>query len=138
HDGQAQEHECAGNRSPRGHSKKSQARTDGNKLSDQRQEIADAQVDHGEPTPKWPKAVEDQFRMTAMRSGTETHGHLLYDNGHAKRENDERDEEPNSKPCPGRGIGNHAGAVVLSKHHENSGSDEQPQQTKPREDPSLG
>jgi hypothetical protein len=33
HYGQAQEHECATDCSPRGHAKKSQARTDGNKLS---------------------------------------------------------------------------------------------------------
>src|SRR6266404_2354270 len=69
-----------------------------------------------------PKAVKDQYRVTAMRGGTETHGHLLYDNGHTKRENDEGDEEPNSKPRARRGVGNHTWAVVLPKHHENSGA----------------
>ena len=45
HDSQAQEHECTANRGPWGKTKKTQACPNGNKLSDQRQEIADAQVD---------------------------------------------------------------------------------------------
>src|ERR1700719_1965619 len=122
HHGQAQEHKCASDRRPSGHAKKSQARANGDKLGDQSQEIADAQVDHGEPTPERPKAVKDQFRVSAMRGGTETHGHFLYDDGHTKRENDEGDEEPNSKPRARRGVGNHTWAVVLPKHHENSGA----------------
>jgi hypothetical protein len=62
----------------------------------------------------------------------------LYNDCHAKRENDEGDEESNSKPCAGRGVGNHTWAVVLSKHHENSGSDEQPQQAKLGKETPLG
>src|SRR5208337_5597345 len=103
-------------------SKKSQPGANGNELGDQRQEVADAQVDHGEPAPKRPKAVKDQFRMTAMRGGAQTHGHLLYDDGHAKRKHDKGKEESDSKPRARRGVGNHAGAVVLPKHHEDSGS----------------
>src|SRR5271169_4849701 len=121
--GQTQEQERTDDRSPRGHAKKSQACTDGNKLGDQRQEIADAQVNHREPAPERAEAVKDQFRMTAMSGGTETHGHLLYDDCHTKRKNNEGNEESNSKPCARRGVGNHARAIVLSKHHENSGSD---------------
>src|ERR1700693_654403 len=133
HHGQAQEYECASDRRPRGHTEKSQACPDGYKLGDQRQEITDAQVDHGEPAPKWPKAVKDQFRVAAVSGGTQTHGHFLYDDSHATGEHDEGNEEPNPKPRARRGIGNHAWAVVLSQHHENSGSDEQPQKTEPGE-----
>ena len=136
--GRTQEHERAEDRSPRGHAKKSQACADGNELGDQRQKVADAQVDHGEPAPKRPKAVKDQFRMAAMRGGSQAHGHLLYDDGHAKRKNDEGDEESNSKPRARRGVGNHAGAVVLSQHDEDSGPDQQPQQTELREGAPLG
>ena len=43
---------------------------------------------------------------------------------------------PNRAPC--RGVGNHTWAVVLSEHHKNSGSDEQPQQAEPGEGTPLG
>src|SRR5438105_2439765 len=56
------------NREPRGHAKKSKACTNSNKFGDKGQEVADSQVDHGEPAPKRSKAVKDQFCMTAMRS----------------------------------------------------------------------
>src|ERR1700719_2075896 len=138
HHGQAQEHKRASDRRQTGHAKKSQARANGDTLGDQSQEIADAQVDHGEPTPERPKAFKDQFRVSAMRGGTETHGHFLYDDGHAKREDDEGDEEPNSKSRARRCVGNHTRAVILTQHDKNSRSDKQPQQAKPGEETSLG
>ena len=76
--------------------------------------------------------------MTAMSGGTETHRHFLYDDCHAKREHNEGNEESASKPCARRGLGKHAGAVVLSQHNENSRSEEQPQQMEPGKDTPLG
>jgi hypothetical protein len=136
--GRAQEHKCTSDSSPRRNAKESQSGTDGNELGDQRQEIANAQVDHGEPAPKRPKAVKDQLRMTVVRGGTQPHGNLLYDDCHAKRENDEGNEEPNSKSRARCSVGNHAWAVVLSQHDENSGSYEQPQQAELGEGTPLG
>ena len=76
--------------------------------------------------------------MAAMSGGTQPHGHLLYDDRHAECQNHEGNEESDSKSCARRRVGNHAGAVVLSKHHENSRSNEQPQETEFGEGPSLG
>ena len=94
----------------------SKAGADGDELGDQREEVADHEVDHGEPSPEGAEAVEDEFGVTAVRGGTEAHGHFLHDAGHDEREDHEGEEETNAVAGSGGGVGEHAGAVVFAEH----------------------
>src|SRR5438309_510246 len=85
--------EGAENRGPWRHAKKSKAGANGDKFCDERQEIADSEIDHREPAPERPKSVENQFGMAAMRGGAETHGHFLNDDRHNEGEHNKRDKE---------------------------------------------
>jgi hypothetical protein len=50
-------------------------------------------------------------------------GHFLDYDGHAEREGDEGEEEADAEPGAGGGVGEHAGAVVLSEHDQDAGAD---------------
>src|ERR1017187_4294558 len=106
----------------------SKAGADGDELGDQREEVADHEVDHGEPSPEGAEAVEDEFGVTAVRGGTEAHGHFLNDAGHQEGQNDEGQEETDAETSSRGGVRQHAGAVAFSQHDEEAGADEQPQQ----------
>ena len=106
----------------------SQAGADGDELGDQGEKVADHEVDHREPSPERTEAVEDEFGVSAMGGGAEAHGHFLNDAGHDEGEDDEGKEEADAVAGSGGGIGQHAGAVVLSEHDEDAGTDEQPEQ----------
>src|ERR1035437_6752567 len=93
HQGDEEDDPCTEDGDGRGHAEESQASADGNELGDQSEEVADHEVDHGEPSPEGAEAVEDEFGVTAMRGGAETHGHLLHDAGHDKGEDYEGEEE---------------------------------------------
>ena len=110
-------------------SEETEAGADGDELGDEREEVADAEVDHGEPSPERTEAVEDEFGVAAMGSGAEADGHFLDDDGHAEGEGDEGEEKTDAELGAGSGVGEHAGAVVLSEHDEDAGADEQPQET---------
>ena len=69
-----------------------EAGADGDELGDESEEVADAEVDHGEPSPEGAEAVEDEFGVAAMGGGAEADGHFLDDDGHAEGEGDEGDE----------------------------------------------
>src|SRR5271170_3859694 len=100
-------------RGPGADSEETQAGADGDELGDESEEVADAEVDHGEPSPEGAEAVEDEFGVTAMGSGAEADGHFLDDDGHAEGEGDEGDEESDAELGAGGGVGKHAGAVVF-------------------------
>ena len=106
----------------------SEAGADGDELGDQREKVADHEVDHGEPSPEGSEAVEDEFGVSAMSGGAEAHRHFLDDAGHDEGEDDERQEEPDAEARAGRGIRQHAGPVVFAEHDQDAGADEQPQQ----------
>src|SRR5579863_2371066 len=113
---------------PGGNSEEAEAGADGDELGDQREEVADAEVEHGEPSPEGAEAFEDEFGVAAMGGGAEADGHLLYDDCHAEGESDEGDEEADAEARAGGGVGEHAGAVVFSEHDEDAGADQQPQE----------
>ena len=115
-----------------------EAGADGDELGDQSEEVADAEVDHGEPSPEGTEAVEDEFGVSAMGGGAEADGHFLDDDGHAEGEDDEGKEESDAEFGAGGGVGEHAGAVVFAQHDEDAGTDEQPQQARFRGKAALG
>ena len=106
----------------------SEAGADGDELGDQREEVADHEVDHREPSPEGAEAVEDEFGVTAVGGGAETHGHFLHDAGHEEREDYEGKEEADAVAGSGGGVRQHAGAVVFAEHDEDAGTDEQPEE----------
>src|SRR5579872_2402826 len=129
-------HECGveddegdGDGCPGGDAEKSQASADGDELSDEGEEIADGEVDHGEPSPEGAEALEDEFGVAAVGGGAEADSHFLNDDCHAEGEDDEGKEEADAEPGTSGGVGEHAGAVVLSEHNEDAGTDEEPEQT---------
>jgi hypothetical protein len=69
--------------------------------------------------------------VTAVSSGAEADRHLLHDASHYEREDDEGEEEAHTETRAGRGIGEHAGAVVFAEHDEDTGADEEPEQARP-------
>ncbi len=98
-------------------------------FGDEGEEVADAEVDHREPSPERTEAIEDEFGVAAMGSGAEANGHFLHDDGHAEGEGDKGNEETDTELGAGSGVGEHAGAVILPEHDEDAGADEQPQET---------
>ena len=120
------------NRSPRRNAEESQPRANGDELCDQRQKIADPQVDHREPSPERPEPLEDQLRMSTMRRRAQPHRHFLDHQRHPKRQHHEREEESNSELRARRRVRQHAGPIVLAQHHQNARPDQQPQQPRPR------
>ncbi len=101
-------------RDPGRDAEETEAGADGDELGDESEEVADAEVDHGEPSPEGTEALEDEFGVSAMGGGAEADGHFLDDDGHAEREGDEGEEESDAELGAGGGVGEHAGAVVLS------------------------
>ena len=73
-----------------------------------------------------------------MGGGAEADGHFLDDDGHAKRQGDEGDEEADAELGAGGGVGEHAGAVVLSQHDEDTGTHQQPEQTRVGGEAAMG
>src|SRR5271163_1003825 len=73
-----------------------------------------------------------------MGGGAEADGHLLDDDRHAKCQDNKREEEADTEPGTGSGIGKHAGAIILSQHDEDTGADEQPQQASSGGEAALG
>jgi hypothetical protein len=69
---------------------------------------------HGEPSPERTEALEDEFGVSTMGGSAEANGHLLDRDGHAKGEGDEGKEESDAEFCASGGVGEHAGAIVLS------------------------
>ena len=126
------------NRGPRGHPEEAQAGAYGNELGDERQEVPDSQVDHGEPSPERPEAVEDQLGMSAMGGRTQADRHLLDHDRHAKCEEHKRNEKTDAKLRARGGIGKHAGPVILSQHDQHARPNQQPQQSRPGEEATLG
>ena len=106
-----------------------EAGADGDEFGDESEEVADAEIDHGEPSPEGTEAIEDEFGVAAMGSGAEADGHFLDDDGHAKGEDDEREEESDAELGAGGGVGEHAGAVIFAEHDEDAGTGEQPEET---------
>ena len=77
-----EEDQGAQHRQPRGYSKEAEAGTDGNEFGDQREKIADSEIDHGKPSPEGTEAFEDEFGMAPMGSRAQANSHLLNDNCH--------------------------------------------------------
>src|ERR1700736_4960953 len=100
HQSRVQDDQRNEDRHPRRNAKETQPRTYGDELSDKSEEVSNGQVDHRKPTPERPEAVEDQFGVSSVSGGTETHSHLLHNNGHAERENDERNKKSDAKLRP--------------------------------------
>ena len=117
---------------------KSEAGADGDELGDQREEVADHEIDHGEPSPEGTEAIEDEFGMTAMSGGAEAHSHFLNDAGHEEGEHDEGQEEADAEARSGSGVGEHAGAIIFAEHDENARTDEQPEEAGARPESALG
>src|SRR5208283_618687 len=111
---------------PGADSEETEASADGDEFGDECEKVADAEVDHREPSPERAEAIEDEFGVAAMGRGAEAHGHFLDDDGHAEGEGDEGDEESDTELGAGGGVGEHAGAVILSEHDEDTGADQQP------------
>ena len=125
----------AGNhRGPRRHAEKAKAGSYGDELSDQSQEVPNAQVDQREPSPERPKALEDQFGMTTMRCHPKPHRHFLNNDGHREGEHDKWKEEANAELRARGSVRQHTGPIVLAQHDEDSRPNQQPQQaqTRPR------
>ncbi len=138
HERGVEDHERDEDRGPGRHSEEAEAGADGDELGDQREEVADAEVDHGEPSPEGTEALEDEFGVSAMGGGAEADGHFLDDDCHAKGEGDKWEEEAYAELGAGGGVGEHAGAVVLSQHDEDAGADQQPQQARSRGKAAVG
>ena len=103
--------------------KESQAGANRDELGDQRQKIADHQVDHREPSPERAEAVENQLGMAAVRGRAQADSHLLYDACHQEGENHEGQEEADAETGSGRSVREHARPVILSEHDQNPGAD---------------
>src|SRR5437588_3637067 len=78
HECQIQNGESAENRGPWRHAKKSKAGANGDKFCDERQEIADSEIDHREPAPERPKSEKNQFgRSEEHTSELQSHSDLV-------------------------------------------------------------
>ena len=133
------EHQQRGqDRNRRPHAEESEPGADGDELRDQRQKVADHQVDHREPAPERTEAIEDQLGVPAMSGRAQTHGHFLHHASHEECEHHERQEKTDAESRPGRRIRQHAGTIILSKHHQNAGANEQPEQPQPRPESAPG
>src|SRR5579863_1251009 len=107
-------------------SEKAQTSPNADEFRDESEKIAENQITHGEKAPKFSEAIEDQFGVAAMRDGSEAHRHFLDDEAHNKSEHDEGNEEADAVARAVRGVGQHAGGIVLAKKDENSRADQQP------------
>ena len=107
---------------------KSKTGADADKFGDQRQEISQHQVAHGEEAPEFSEAVEDKFGMAAMSDRTQAHGHFLHDEADQECEHDEGKEKADAKTRAGGGIRKHAGRVIFAEENQYSRADEQPEQ----------
>ena len=112
----------------RTHAEKAQAGAYADELRDQSEKISEDQIAHGEKAPEFSEAIEDEFGVAAMSDGAEAHRHFLHDESHHKSEHDERNEKADAVARAVRGIGKHAGSVVLTEENEHSGADQKPQQ----------
>ncbi len=101
---------------------------DRDELSDQRDQVGEQQVAGSEPTPELSVALQDQLAISAVGDCSHAHAHLLADDRHQERDDDERQEESDSVHGAGGGVGDHAWTVVLPQHRQDSRPDEQPQQ----------
>src|SRR5580693_3521345 len=97
HQSRVQDDQRNQDRYPRRHAKETQPCAYGNELRNKSEEVPDGQIDHRKPSPERPKAVEDQFGVSAMSRGPETDSHLLHNNGHAESENNERNKKSDAK-----------------------------------------
>jgi hypothetical protein len=113
--------------SPGRDSEETEAGADGDELRDESEEVSDAEVDHGKPSPEGAEAVEDKFGVSAMRGGSEADGHFLDNDRHAKCQSHKRQEKTDAEFGARRGVGEHAGAVILPKHDEDARTDQQPE-----------
>ncbi len=128
HECDGEHHERTKDCNRRSHSEESQPGADGDKLRDQRQEIAHHEVDHREPTPERAKAIEDQLGVSAMSGRAQANGHFLHHASHEECQHNERHKETDAEPRPGRRISHHAGTVIFAQHYQDAGPDEQPEQ----------
>src|SRR5689334_16440281 len=85
------------NRDPGPHSEKSQPRADTDEFRDQSQKVSQHQIAHGEKSPEFAEAIENQFRMTAVCYGSQANRHLLNHEPHHEGENDERQKKSHTK-----------------------------------------
>ena len=130
HERGVEDDECEEDGEPGRHPKESETGADGDEFGDEGEEVADAEVDHGKPSPEGAEALEDEFGMAAMGGGAEADGHFLDDDGHAEGEGDEGDEKTDAEFGAGGGVGEHAGPVVFAEHDEDAGADEQPEKAR--------
>jgi hypothetical protein len=97
---------------------------DGDEFGDEREQVADREVGHCEAAPTRAETIDDQFGVAATRRDSDAHDHLLHDVCQNERQDDEREEEADAERCAGHRVGQHAGAVVLAEHHEDTGPGE--------------
>ena len=112
----------------RTNTEEAQPRAHPDELRDQRQEISQDQIAHGEESPKFAEAIEDQFGVSAVRDGAQSHRHFLHHESHDKRKHHKRYEESNSEARTIRRVRKHAGRIVLAQKHQHARSHQQPQQ----------
>src|SRR5579864_378683 len=120
------------------HFEKAQPGADGDEFRNQGQEISNGQVGDGEPSPEGTEAGEYQFGMAAMSGGAHTHGHFLDHDRHGKGKNDEGEKETDAETSTGGGVRDHAGAVVFTQHHQDTGANQKPEQTQARAQAGVG
>src|ERR1700733_2311832 len=73
-----------------------------------------------------------------MGGCAEANCHFLHHTSHQKSENYEGQKETDTETCSSRSVGEHARTVVLAEHHENAGTDEQPEQVHSRQEAAPG
>ena len=115
-------------RQPGRHAEIEAARLDRDELGDQRQQIAEHEVAHGEIAPERAEALKDEFGMAAMRRRAEPHRHFLNHERHQESEQDEGGEKADAIGRAGGRVGDHARAVVLAEHDQHARPRQQPEQ----------
>ena len=113
-------------RQPGRHAEIEAAGLDGDEFGDERQDIAEDEVAHGEIAPEGAETLEDKLGVAPSGRNTEAHGHFLDEIGHDEGCQDERHEEPDAVGGAGGGVGHHARPVILAEHDKHAGSGEQP------------
>src|SRR5438046_1827723 len=131
HQGQIQDSQRTQDCSPGRYAKETKTGPHGNELGNESQEIAEAEINHGKPSPEGSEAVKDQLRVAALGHSPQAHRHLLYHDGHYECQHDKGKEKADAKASASHGVGDHAGTVSFSQHDQDSWTNQQPQQAQP-------
>src|ERR1700688_407014 len=75
HESGVEDDECEEDSRPGGHAEEAESGADGDEFGDECEEVANAEVDHGEPSPEGAEALEDEFGVAAMGGCAEADGH---------------------------------------------------------------